>query len=49
MQIYEKYRPKTLNEIVGQDKAVALVKRLLSNKDFDRGALWKVNLSLKRG
>lgn len=31
--LYEKYRPRTLDEVVGQDKAVATVRRLL-----ERGA-----------
>lgn len=33
MRLFEKYRPKSLDEVVGQDKAVATVRRII-----DRGA-----------
>lgn len=31
MQLYEKYRPKTLDQVIGQGKAVKVVKRLIAN------------------
>ena len=31
MQLYEKYRPKTLDEVLGQDKAIKVIKRLIQN------------------
>ena len=31
MQLYEKYRPKTLNDVIGQTKAVKVIKRLIQN------------------
>ncbi len=34
MKLYEKYRPATLAEVIGQDKAVTTIKRMI-----DRGAL----------
>ncbi len=31
MQLYEQYRPKTLNDVIGQPKAVQVIKRLIQN------------------
>ncbi len=31
MQLYEKYRPKTLDDVLGQTKAVKVIKRLIQN------------------
>ncbi len=31
MQLYEKYRPKTLDDVIGQDKAVKTISRLIQN------------------
>ncbi len=31
MQLYEKYRPKTFDEVKGQSKAIKIVKRLIQN------------------
>ena len=31
MQLYEKYRPKTLDDVLGQAKAVKIIKRLIQN------------------
>ena len=31
MQLYEKYRPKTLEDVLGQTKAVKVIKRLIKN------------------
>ena len=39
MQLYEKYRPKQLDQIVGQDKAVKAIRRL-SGRGFGGRALW---------
>jgi len=36
----EKYRPKTWSDLVGQDKAVATVRRIIERPGFDRGAFW---------
>lgn len=38
--LFEKYRPTTWGEYVGQDKAKGLVRRIIERKDFDRGAFW---------
>ncbi|MCD6364476.1 MAG: AAA family ATPase [Planctomycetes bacterium] len=40
MQLTEKYRPQRLSQIVGQDKAVATIRRLIGRKGWDRDALW---------
>lgn len=40
MMLYQKYRPKTWSEYVGQDKAVAKVRKLIAREQFDRGAFW---------
>lgn len=34
MQLHEKYRPKTLADVVGQDKAVAVLERFRANGGF---------------
>ena len=31
MQLYEKYRPKTLDDVIGQPKAIQIIKRLIQN------------------
>ncbi len=31
MQLYEKYRPKTLDAVIGQDKAIKTIKRLMQS------------------
>ena len=40
MMLYQKYRPATWGDFVGQDKAAARVRRIIERKDFDRGAFW---------
>ncbi len=40
MQLYQKYRPQTWTDFVGQDKAVRTVRRILERPGFDRGAFW---------
>lgn len=44
MQLYEQYRPKTLDQVVGQDKAVKTIKRL-SGRGFGGRALWFSGIS----
>ena len=40
MRLYEQYRPKTLDEIVGQPKAVDICKSLIARKALGGQALW---------
>ena len=40
MQLTEKYRPKRLEQVIGQDKAIGTIRRVLERSGFDRGALW---------
>lgn len=40
MMLYEKYRPTTWDELVGQDRAVKVARRIVENPDFDRSAFW---------
>jgi len=40
MMLYQKYRPATWADFVGQDKAAARVRRIIERQDFDRGAFW---------
>jgi len=43
MQLCERYRPKSWEQFIGQDKAVAKVKAIIGDKDFCEGAgeaLW---------
>ena len=40
MQLFEKYRPKSLQEFIGQDKIKKQVERLMSRDGWDRDALW---------
>lgn len=40
MQLFEKYRPRTWSDVVGQDKAVSTVRRIVERPGFDRGAFW---------
>lgn len=40
MQLYEKYRPKTLYEFIGQDKVKEQIKLLMSRPDWDQDAIW---------
>ena len=44
MQLYEKYRPKTLNQVVGQDKAIKTVKRI-TERGIGGRALWISGIS----
>ncbi len=40
MMLYEKYRPTTWDELVGQDRAIKVARRIVENPDFDRCAFW---------
>ena len=40
MTLYEKYRPRAWEELVGQDKAVKQARRIIKRPGFDRGAFW---------
>jgi len=40
MQLYEKYRPKTLDEFIGQNKIKKQVQAITSRAEFDRDAFW---------
>jgi DNA polymerase-3 subunit gamma/tau len=40
MQLYEKYRPKSWDEIVGQDKAVQTIERLRAANRLGGNAFW---------
>jgi len=40
MQLTEKYRPNTLDEVVGQDKAVATIRRRIEAGGFGGRAVW---------
>jgi len=40
MQLYQKYRPRRLAQVLGQSKTVARLRAIIRRPDFDRGALW---------
>jgi len=40
MQLYEKYRPKTLDDFIGQGKIKKQLSFLMSRPDWDRDAVW---------
>lgn len=40
MMLYQKYRPASWAEFVGQPKAVKVVRRIIERPEFDRGAFW---------
>ena len=40
MQLYEKYRPKTLDNFIGQEKVKKQLKFFMSCPDWDRDAVW---------
>lgn len=44
-RLTEKYRPTELGGIVGQAKAVGVVRRIIERSDFDGGAFWFVGPS----
>lgn len=41
-RLFEKYRPRGLDEILGQPKALATIRRIIDRPDFDGGAFWLV-------
>ena len=45
MTLAEKYRPRTLAELVGQERAIATLKRVLDRPGFDGDAFWIVGPS----
>ena len=38
--LYQQYRPKSWADLVGQDKAVAVARRVVERQGFDRGAFF---------
>ncbi len=40
MMLHEKYRPREWSDLVGQDKAVAVARRIIERPGFDRGAFF---------
>ena len=40
MQLYEKYRPRTLDDFIGQEKAKKQLNFFMSRPDWDRDAIW---------
>jgi DNA polymerase III gamma/tau subunit len=38
--LYQKYRPVKFDDIVGQEKAVKVARRIIERPGFDRGAFW---------
>lgn len=40
MELYRKYRPKRLSQVVGQDKCIEQLRLLMSAPDWDRDAIW---------
>lgn len=44
-RLTEKYRPATLDEIIGQPRAIASVRRVIERPAFDGGAFWIVGPS----
>ena len=40
MQLYEKYRPNTLTDFVGQPKVIKSLQTLTKRSGWDRDAIW---------
>ena len=40
MQLYEKYRPKSLDDFIGQPKIKKQLQAMMSRDSWDRDALW---------
>ena len=40
MQLYEKYRPKTLNDFIGQHKVKKQLQAIMNRNGWDRDAFW---------
>ena len=45
MKLYEKHRPQSLDQIVGQEKAIETVKRLIDRQALGGQALYLVGIS----
>ncbi len=45
MQLYEKYRPQTLDDFIGQDRIKKQLSRIMARPDFDRDALLFTGIS----
>lgn len=45
MTLTEKYRPRDLDSVIGQPKAVERIKRIIGRNGFDRDAFWIVGAS----
>ena len=45
MRLAERYRPRTFEQFIGQDKAVARLRRVTERPDFDGDAFWIVGPS----
>jgi len=39
-QLYEKYRPRRLQQVIGQPKVVGQIRALMQRRTWDRDALW---------
>ena len=40
MRLVDECRPATLDGVIGHDKPIATLRRMIGRKDFDRGAFW---------
>ena len=40
MQLYEKYRPKTLTDFIGQPKIKKQLQAIMQRSEFDQDAFW---------
>lgn len=38
--LFDKYRPTEWSDLIGQDKAAGIARRLIERETFDRGAFW---------
>lgn len=45
MRLIDKYKPRTLDEMIGQDKAIARLRRLIEREGFTGDAFWIVGPS----
>jgi len=45
MRLIDKYKPRTLADIIGQDKAIARIERMLNRPGFDGDSFWIVGPS----
>ena len=40
MELYQKHRPKTLDDFIGQDKIKRQVQQIMSRPGWDRDSIW---------